>query len=130
MCLNGTHLYTSTSCASFHNSLLYIQKFIQIYSKILFCKSLLLLSGLVTGFSSQDRSVVIATYALCGFSNLASMGVQLGGLGALAPSRKSDMSKIVVRAMIAGNVACFMTACIAGKMAAVELHEYVIKLRC
>ncbi|KAK3770003.1 hypothetical protein RRG08_043166 [Elysia crispata] len=62
----------------------------------------------------SDRSVVIATYALCGFSNLASMGVQLGGLGALAPSRKSDMSKIVVRAMIAGNVACFMTACIAG----------------
>lgn len=62
----------------------------------------------------SDRSVVIATYALCGFSNLASMGVQLGGLGALAPTRKSDMSKIVVRAMIAGNVACFMTACIAG----------------
>ncbi|GFR79606.1 solute carrier family 28 member 3-like [Elysia marginata] len=62
----------------------------------------------------SDRSMVIATYALCGFSNLASMGVQLGGLGALAPSRKSDMSKIVVRAMIAGNVACFMTACIAG----------------
>ena len=43
------------------------------------------------------------------------MGVQLGGLGALAPSRKSDMSKIVFRAMIAGNVACFMTACIAGR---------------
>ncbi|RUS72935.1 hypothetical protein EGW08_019308, partial [Elysia chlorotica] len=64
----------------------------------------------------QDRSIVIATYALCGFSNLASMGVQIGGLGALAPTRKSDMSKIVVRAMIAGNVACFMTACIAGRL--------------
>lgn len=63
----------------------------------------------------QDRSVVIATYALCGFSNISSMGIMLGGLGAMAPSRKSDMTKIVFRAMIAGNVACFMTACIAGK---------------
>ncbi|XP_012935668.1 solute carrier family 28 member 3 [Aplysia californica] len=60
------------------------------------------------------RSVVIATYALCGFSNLASMGVQLGALGAMAPNRKGDMSRIVIRAMIAGNVACFMTASIAG----------------
>ncbi|BFY97092.1 hypothetical protein BsWGS_00132 [Bradybaena similaris] len=60
------------------------------------------------------RSVVIATYALCGFSNLSSMGVQLGALGAMAPHRKSDMSKIVFRAMVAGNIACFVTACIAG----------------
>ncbi|CAG5116017.1 unnamed protein product, partial [Candidula unifasciata] len=59
------------------------------------------------------RSVVIATYALCGFSNLSSMGIQLGALGAMAPHRKSDMSKIVFRAMLAGNVACFVTACIA-----------------
>ncbi|XP_041367546.1 solute carrier family 28 member 3-like [Gigantopelta aegis] len=60
------------------------------------------------------RSEVISTYALCGFSNLGSMGIQLGGLGAMAPSRKSDMSDLVLRAMIAGNVACFMTACISG----------------
>ncbi|XP_013421719.1 solute carrier family 28 member 3 [Lingula anatina] len=60
------------------------------------------------------RSEVIATYALCGFANLASIGVQLGGLGAMAPSRKRDLAKVVVRAMIAGNVACFLTACIAG----------------
>jgi len=63
----------------------------------------------------QDRSIVISTYALCGFSNIGSIGIMLGGLGALAPSRKSDLAKLVVRAMIAGNVACFMTACIAGK---------------
>ena len=43
------------------------------------------------------------------------MGIMLGGLGAMAPHRKSDMAAIVFRAMIAGNVACFMTACIAGK---------------
>ncbi|XP_060073867.1 solute carrier family 28 member 3-like [Ylistrum balloti] len=62
----------------------------------------------------SDRAVVISTYALCGFSNIASMGIMLGALGAMAPSRKSDLSKLVVTAMIAGNVACFMTASIAG----------------
>lgn len=62
----------------------------------------------------SDRSVVIATYALCGFSNISSMGIQLGALGAMAPNRKGDLSKIVFRAMLAGNVACFLTACIAG----------------
>ena len=65
-------------------------------------------------FRSQDRTVVIATYALCGFSNITSIGIMLGALGAMAPARKRDITKIVVRAMIAGNVACFMTACIAG----------------
>ncbi|XP_052245750.1 solute carrier family 28 member 3-like [Dreissena polymorpha] len=62
----------------------------------------------------SDRSTVIATYALCGFSNLTSIGIMIGALGAMAPNRKKDITKVVVRAMIAGNVACFMTACIAG----------------
>lgn len=62
----------------------------------------------------SERSVVVATYALCGFSNLASMGLMLGALGAMAPTRRADISGLVLRAMIAGNVACFMTACIAG----------------
>ncbi|XP_067649192.1 uncharacterized transporter HI_0519-like isoform X2 [Haliotis asinina] len=60
------------------------------------------------------RSQVIATYALCGFSNLGSMGIQIGGLGAMAPSRRRDFTQLALRAMIAGNVACFLTACIAG----------------
>ncbi|KAK7479261.1 hypothetical protein BaRGS_00029509 [Batillaria attramentaria] len=60
------------------------------------------------------RSEVIATYALCGFSNFGSMGILLGGLSAMAPDRKHDMAAIVLRAMIAGNIACFFTACIAG----------------
>ena len=64
----------------------------------------------------QDRSVVICTYALCGFANFASIGVQLGALGAMAPDKKPTLSRIVVRAMIAGNVACFMTACVAGRL--------------
>ena len=58
---------------------------------------------------------MIATYALCGFANFGSIGVMLGGLGVMAPHRKADMAKVVLRAMIAGNVACFTTACIAGK---------------
>ncbi|XP_025093354.1 solute carrier family 28 member 3-like [Pomacea canaliculata] len=68
---------------------------------------------LIGGFLTA-RSELITTYALCGFSNLGSMGIQLGGLGAMAPNRKTDLSRLVLRAMIAGNVACFMTACIAG----------------
>ena len=62
----------------------------------------------------SERSVLISTYALCGFSNLASIGVQLGGLTPLAPSRKSDLARVGFSAMVAGNIACFMKACIAG----------------
>ncbi|XP_025094256.1 uncharacterized protein LOC112563975 [Pomacea canaliculata] len=64
----------------------------------------------------SERTVVVATYALCGFANIASMGLMLGALGSMAPSRRSDISSIVVRAMIAGSVACFLTACIAGML--------------
>lgn len=60
------------------------------------------------------KSEIIATYALCGFANFGSIGITLGGIGALAPRRKPDLAKMVVRAMICGNVACFLTACIAG----------------
>ncbi|RUS69890.1 hypothetical protein EGW08_022348 [Elysia chlorotica] len=62
----------------------------------------------------SKRSEVIATYALCGFSNFGSMGIMLGGLATMAPKRQPDMAKLVFRAMLAGNVACFFTACIAG----------------
>jgi nucleoside transporter len=60
------------------------------------------------------RSEVIATYALCGFSNVGSIGIQLGGLIPLAPHRAADIAALGVRAMLAGTVACFMTACVAG----------------
>jgi len=63
----------------------------------------------------QDRSVLISTYALCGFSNFGAVGIQLGGLGTMSPSRRADLALVALRAMIAGNVACFMTACIAGR---------------
>ncbi|ESO12301.1 hypothetical protein HELRODRAFT_93209 [Helobdella robusta] len=62
----------------------------------------------------EDRSVVISTYALCGFSNISSIGIQIGAFTAMVPSRKKVFSKIAVRAMISGSVACFITACVAG----------------
>ena len=62
----------------------------------------------------QPRSVIIATYALSGFANFASIAIQLGGLGGLAPSRRQDLSRLGLRAMIGGSIAAFMTATIAG----------------
>ena len=62
----------------------------------------------------QERSVIIATYALCGFANFGSIGIQLGGIGGIAPSRKDDLAKIAFKAMIGGTLAAFMTATIAG----------------
>ncbi|PIK49129.1 putative solute carrier family 28 member 3-like [Apostichopus japonicus] len=60
------------------------------------------------------RSEIIATYALCGFSNFSSIGIQLGGLTPMAPERRGDLASVALRALIAGSIACFMTACIAG----------------
>ncbi|CAH6796439.1 Slc28a3 [Phodopus roborovskii] len=60
------------------------------------------------------RSETIATYALCGFANFGSLGIVIGGLTSIAPSRKRDIASGAMRALIAGTAACFMTACIAG----------------
>jgi CNT family concentrative nucleoside transporter len=64
----------------------------------------------------SERSVVIATYALCGFSNFGSIGIQIGGMGALAPERRPDIARLGLRAMAAGSLACFMTAAVAGML--------------
>lgn len=60
------------------------------------------------------RSYTIATYALCGFANVASVAIQVGGIGSLAPNRRGDMAKLGVKAMIGGLLATYLTACIAG----------------
>lgn len=60
------------------------------------------------------RSFVISTFALCGFANLSSIAIQIGGIGVLAPSRKSDLARLGLKAMIVGTLANFMSACIAG----------------
>ncbi|KAL5007441.1 hypothetical protein ScPMuIL_016247 [Solemya velum] len=68
---------------------------------------------LIGGYMSA-KSELISTYALCGFSNFGAVGFVIGALGALAPTRRRDILRLVVRAMVVGNVACFMTACVAG----------------
>lgn len=62
----------------------------------------------------DPRSIIISTYALCGFANFSSIGIQIGGLGALVPSLRAKLAKIGVRAMLGGAMASFMTATIAG----------------
>jgi CNT family concentrative nucleoside transporter len=62
----------------------------------------------------QPRSIVITIYALSGFANFGSIGVQLGGIGGIAPSRRHDLARLGLRAMIAGSIAAFMTATVAG----------------
>jgi CNT family concentrative nucleoside transporter len=61
-----------------------------------------------------QRSFTIATYALCGFANFGSLGIQIGGIGALAPSRKQDLARLGFRAMLAGTMANYLAAAIAG----------------
>ena len=62
----------------------------------------------------DPRSYTIATYALCGFANVASIAIQVGGIGSLAPERRGDMAKLGLRAMIGGLLACYLTATIVG----------------
>jgi CNT family concentrative nucleoside transporter len=64
--------------------------------------------------SLDPRSFTIATYALCGFANFSSIGIQIGGIGALAPTRRHDLARLGLRAMLAGTFANFITATIAG----------------
>ena len=64
----------------------------------------------------EPRSFTIATYALCGFANFSSIAIQIGGIGAIAPSRKSDLARLGLKAVAVGSMANFMSACIAGML--------------
>jgi len=64
----------------------------------------------------DPHSFKIATYALCGFANFSSIAIQIGGIGALAPSRKSDLARLGLKAVAAGTMANYMSACIAGML--------------
>jgi CNT family concentrative nucleoside transporter len=72
------------------------------------------MTGMANEGGMSDRSLKMAAYALCGFANFASIGIQLGGIGPLAPERRKDLSKLALRAMIGGAFASWMTATIAG----------------
>lgn len=67
-----------------------------------------------TGVFVYEKSLVMSTYILCGFSNFASIGIQIGGIGSLAPSKKALLSELGFRAMLGGTIACLLTAAIAG----------------
>jgi CNT family concentrative nucleoside transporter len=62
----------------------------------------------------EARSFIISTFALCGFANFASIAIQVGGIGALIPSRRHDLASLGIKAMIAGTIANFLSATIAG----------------
>ena len=64
----------------------------------------------------NEKSIIIATYALCGFSNFASIGIQIGGISVLAPSQRQTLTELGLYALVGGTVACFFTAAIAGML--------------
>ena len=66
--------------------------------------------------SLDPKTIVMATFALCGFANFSSIAIQIGGIGGLAPSRKADLAKFGIKAVIAGTLANLMTATIAGML--------------
>lgn len=68
------------------------------------------------GTFADERSTVILTYALCGFANIVSIGIQVGGIGALAPSQRANLAKLGVKALLGANLACCPTACVAGML--------------
>ncbi len=72
------------------------------------------LIGLRSSGAISDRTAIIASYALCGFANFASIGIQLGGIGGIAPERRKDLSKLGVKAMVGGALASWLTATLAG----------------
>ena len=74
------------------------------------------LSELMITNSISDRSAIIASYALCGFANFASVGIQLGGIGGIAPERRKDLAKLGLKAMFGGALASWLTATIAGML--------------
>ena len=62
----------------------------------------------------SERTVTIATFALCGFANFASVAIQIGGISTLVPERRADLAKLGLRAMVGGLLACYLTASVAG----------------
>ncbi len=72
------------------------------------------LGGYVQGNILDERAQIIATYALCGFANFSSIGIQIGGIGAFIPKRRGELSRIALRAMFGGAIASWLTATVAG----------------
>ena len=69
-----------------------------------------------SGVLTDVRTQVILTYALCGFSNIASIGILIGGIGALAPNQRPVLAQLGLKALLGGSIACFLTACVAAML--------------
>jgi CNT family concentrative nucleoside transporter len=69
---------------------------------------------LIKSGGMSERAQIIATYALCGFANFSSIAIQIGGIGGIAPERRSDLARLGLRAMFGGALASWMTATVAG----------------
>uniref|UniRef100_A0A915L7G6 Concentrative nucleoside transporter C-terminal domain-containing protein n=1 Tax=Romanomermis culicivorax TaxID=13658 RepID=A0A915L7G6_ROMCU len=76
--------------------------------------------GLISG-----RAQMMATFTLCGFSNFGSIGMQLGLIGSLCPEKRPVVAEIILRSLVSGAVACFMTACVAGSVSHITFKRYV-----
>lgn len=74
------------------------------------------MQGLIASGSLSPRSITIATYALCGFANLGSIAILIGGIGSIAPERKKEVARLSLKALVSGTLASFMTAAIAGML--------------
>lgn len=66
------------------------------------------------GTLTDPRTVIILTYAMCGFANIVSIGIQIGGIGSLAPNQRTNLAQLGLRAMVGGTIACYLSACVAG----------------
>jgi len=64
----------------------------------------------------DPKSILIATYALSGFANFSSIGIQIGGISQLAPNQRKNLTELSIKALIGGTIACLMCACIAGAL--------------
>ncbi|MBL0029715.1 MAG: NupC/NupG family nucleoside CNT transporter [Rhodanobacteraceae bacterium] len=73
-----------------------------------------IVNGKTPGVTLTEHGSLVATYALCGFANFSSIAIQIGGIGGLAPERRSDLARLGLRAVLGGSIATFMTATIAG----------------
>ena len=72
------------------------------------------LRTLIANNEISDRAAIITSYALCGFANFGSIGIQLGGIGGIAPNRRKDIAQLIFKAMIGGALASWLTATLAG----------------
>ncbi len=72
------------------------------------------LEGFKTGGQMSQKSIILATYALCGFANFASIGIQIGGIGSIAPGQRKTLTELGFKSLIGGTIACLLTATIAG----------------